>query len=331
MVPDEPLQFEPVFRSYLWGGNRLKGRLNKAVPDSGRWAESWEVVDHGEDQSVVRCGTWKDWTLRQLIESFPQEILGVKAASQHKGFPLLLKYLDCHSVLRVQVHPDDKYALAMTPPDLGKTEAWYIVDTEPDAKLYAGLKAGVQAEDLMAAIKAGKTDECLHVLTPAAGDCVFIPAGTVHALGSGLIVAEIQQASDTTFRLSDWNRVDSEGNSRPLHVESALEVIDFQRGPIENQKPEPYDHSEIDGTGSVSKLVACDKFTLLRMERGEYRFPSKDMFRIFTVPTGSAVLNCKGIETQLSVGETVFVPAAAPEASLVVDADSIVLSASLPA
>ncbi len=331
MVPDQPLFFAPVFRSYLWGGDRLRSRLNKAVPDGGRWAESWEVVDHGDDQSVVRHGTWQGWSLRQLIESFPQEILGINTAEKFPSFPLLLKYLDCNNVLSVQVHPDDTYAKAMIPPDLGKTEAWFIVDADDDAILYAGLRPGVDHQALAAAIRSGRTEECLHVIQPSAGDCVFIPAGTVHALGSGLIVAEIQQASDTTFRLFDWNRTDAEGNSRPLHIEQALEVIDFSSGPIVMQPRA--DLASMDQTSSGfnrSCLVDCEKFQLFQYGSGELQIAGDDAFHILTVPKGGATLRFQNVEIDLPLGESVLLPAASTRCSVTVGEGSILLSASLP-
>jgi mannose-6-phosphate isomerase len=323
-VPNAPLIFQPVFRSYLWGGKRLATHLNKPVPGEGQWAESWEIVDHGDDQSVVASGPWKGWTLRALIESFPEEVLGASGAANFQSFPLLLKYLDCNSVLSVQVHPDDEYGQKMTPPDLGKTEAWYIVDAQEGAVLYAGLRSEVTQAALEDAIKAGKTEECLHAIHPRAGDCVFIPAGTVHALGGGLIVAEIQQASDTTFRLFDWNRVDASGKSRPLHIDQALDVIDFDRGPVElcaNGGP---------SEETIKTLVACDKFVLRKLTNGNHELAATDSFKIITVPAGKADVECAGESLNLDVGQTVLLPAAAPGAVVNVNANATVLVAELP-
>ena len=331
MIPDEPLLFEPIYRSYLWGGQKLKSHLNKRVPDGGRWAESWEIVDHGTDQSIVHAGRWKDWSLRQMIESFPEEILGdlpPPRDARSRNFPLLLKYLDCNSVLSVQVHPDDEYAARLEPPDLGKTEAWYIVDAEPEAILYAGLREGVDRAALAAAVQAGRTEECLHELRPRKGDCVFIPAGTVHALGSGLIVAEIQQASDTTFRLFDWNRVDAEGKSRPLHIDQALAVIDFDRGPIGFQSPAALSGS--DASEGSSRLIGCDKFTLDRHCGGSYSFGGDGHFHILTIPAGSATYTHDGKTSDLPVGRTVFVPAACEKVCFSLPPDAVLLHAWLP-
>lgn len=205
-----PMRLHPTFRDYPWGGRKLATHLGKSLPNEKNWAESWEVVDHPEHESVVASGSLAGKTLGWLMREHTQWLVGDCPAVAGR-FPLLLKYLDCHRVLSVQVHPDDDYGLKMNPPDLGKTEAWYIIKAEPGAVLYAGLKPGVDEKALLEAIKNGKTAECLHVIEPQAGDCVFIPAGTVHALGAGLLVAEIQQASNTTFRLYDWDRVDDKG------------------------------------------------------------------------------------------------------------------------
>ncbi len=318
-----PLVFAPIFRSYLWGGDNLQKILHKSLPDSGIWAESWEIVDHGADQSVVTSGEFKGSTLHQLIEQYRDSLLGRRSNSAYPAFPLLLKYLDCNNVLSVQVHPDDAYALKMNPPDLGKTEAWYIVDAKPNSVLYAGLKKGVSKAMLEDAVSKGTTEACLHTVHPRAGDCIFIPAGTVHALGSGLIVAEIQQASDTTFRLFDWNRVDANGKSRPLHIEQALDVIDFERGPVGLIR-------QSSSVQSRTNLVTCDKFVLDRLAAGEHQVMLNDSFAIVTVPEGSAEIQSGGGSLHLTQGQTTLLPASIERVNLVVHDAATVLLASLP-
>ena len=153
----------------------------------------------------------------------------------------------------------------MPNPDLGKTEAWFVLHAEPGSLIYAGLKEGVTEAELRKAVNEGRTEDCLHTIHPRRGDCVFIPAGTVHAIGAGLVIAEIQQSSDTTFRLFDWNRVDKNGNARPLHIEQSFEVIDFKRGPVQPQKPTKLKTPD----GSVAeRLVDCDKFVPVDCEEG---------------------------------------------------------------
>lgn len=331
MIPNQPIRFEPLFRSYIWGGTRLKTVLNKPIPSSGVWAESWEIVDHGDDQSVVNDGPWQEWTLRQLIESFPQEIIGPTAVPSD-GFPLLLKYLDCQRVLSLQVHPDDSYALKMTPPDLGKTEAWYVLESTEEAVIYAGLKEGVDREQLTAALADGTAESCLHSFHPEKGDCVFIPAGVVHALGEGLIVAEIQQASDTTFRLFDWNRLGADGKPRPLHIEQALEVIDFRRGPIHPvSSPAPLQQkSEIVAPASSSVLVDCEKFLLIEITGSTYH-SLQNQFGILTVVKGNAILSTKDAQpTALHLGNSILLPAACEGFSIELETGAIVLLAMPP-
>jgi mannose-6-phosphate isomerase len=327
MIPEQPLFFTPIFRSYLWGGRNLENRLKKAIPSDGQWAESWEIVDHGRDQSVVASGPWQGWTLGQLVRDFPEAMLGIKAIEQSKSynrvsasttFPLLLKYLDCQRVLSVQVHPNDDYAKQMQPPDLGKTEAWYIVDASDEAVLYAGLLDGVDRSALEQAIADDQVEACLHQLKPKAGDCVFIPAGTVHALGAGLLVAELQQASDTTFRLFDWNRLGDDGKPRALHLRQALEVIDFQSGPIQFVARE---HGTSPGE---SLLVNCDQFRLVEHRSG-WTIDSTAAFRIVTVMQGKAFLHHRETQQELTVGQSLLIPAASKDIAFQVNDSAILL------
>jgi mannose-6-phosphate isomerase len=319
---NHPLRFEPLFRSYLWGGQRLAEKLGKKLPDSGIWAESWEIVDHREGESVVREGEFAGLTLRQLILEHPDAVLGQSDGSDR--FPLLLKYLDCQRVLSVQVHPDDAYGARMPVPDRGKTEAWYVVEAEPESVVYAGLKKGVTREDLQRAIDAGATEDCLHTLHPQPGDCIFIPAGTVHALGAGLMVAEIQQSSDCTFRLYDWNRVDAHGAARPLHIHQALEVIDFDRGPIALATRAPTDAS------SQSMLVDCDRFRLWECKGpGRFALPATQ-FAVVTLPLGQGAIQSSQNHYPLLRGDSVLIPAACDDAVLELETESVALVATPP-
>lgn len=325
-TPDHPLRFEPLYRSYLWGGQRLAKQLGKKLPDEGIWAESWEIVDHREGESIVSEGKLAGSSLRQLIDRHPQAILGSSRATESASerFPLLLKYLDCQRVLSVQVHPDDLYGAQMPVPDRGKTEAWYVVEADPGALLYAGLKPGITRADLRRAIEEGTAEACLHTLQPRPGDCIFIPAGTVHALGAGLIVAEIQQSSDCTFRLYDWNRVDANGKPRPLHIEQALEVIDFERGPVSFAIP------QATSMPGQSKLVDCDRFQLLEC-KGPGRFPLPETeFSIVTLPFGSGSIQTSRECIDLVRGDSVLIPSACTDAVLYLEHGSIALVATPP-
>ncbi|QEG01630.1 putative mannose-6-phosphate isomerase GmuF [Stieleria maiorica] len=313
-----PLIFRPLIKQTLWGGSKLGQLLGKPIGDENNYAESWEIVDHGQDQSVVENGPLAGKTLSGLIQNDASWTLG--KSTSDAMFPLLLKYLDCNRVLSVQVHPDDAYGQTMQVPDRGKTEAWYVVDVQPGSLIYAGLKRGVDREALAEAMAAGETDRVLHSFSPNPGDCVFIPAGTVHALGAGLVIAEIQQSSDTTFRLFDWNRIGADGNPRPLHVEQSLEVSDYESGPVQARQSDP----AIDGW---QRLVACDKFELSSLEKGSGEVGGDQRFHILTVPHGTATLHTPTETMELSRGQSVLLPAAMPECSISVDAESTVLRA----
>jgi len=330
-----PLRFTPLLKQTIWGGRRLGRQLGKPIGDGNDYAESWEVVDHGRDQSVVADGPLGGLTLAELLTRYPAWLMGRaradrvspsaqgSSAQERVGFPLLLKYLDCNRVLSVQVHPDDRHAAKMEPPDLGKTEAWYVVAAEPESLIYAGLQSGVDRETLAAAVEAGQTEQVLHSFHPQPGDCVFIPAGTVHALGAGLVIAEIQQSSDTTFRLFDWNRVDDEGRSRPLHVEASLEVTDYTRGPV---FPRPTDPS----IGGWQSLVSCEKFVLVALTLGVGAVGGDDRFHILTVPRGTATLRIGEAESTLATGETLLIPAAMGAIEVEPAENSVVLAMRLP-
>jgi len=258
MISLYPLRFRPILRQYLWGGLRLATSLGKKLPPGDRWAESWEVSDHGPDQSVVEFGPLAGTTLGQLVAKHGKSLLG--RHDPQPRFPLLLKFLDAAQTLSVQVHPDDARAAKLDPPELGKSEAWIVLEAEPGSMIYAGLKSGIDRRALKEAIRRGQCEDCLHAFQPTPGDCVFVPAGTVHALGAGLLVAEIQQSSDVTYRLFDWNRVGPDGRPRPLHIEQGLDAVDYNRGPVQPQRPRTTDRPP------VSRLVECEKFVLDRWE-----------------------------------------------------------------
>jgi mannose-6-phosphate isomerase len=319
MPPLYPLRFPPLLKRYLWGGRRLGEALGKPIGQGADYAESWEVVDHGNDQSVVDSGPLAGITLGELVQTRGTELLG-RHAERHRGrslqeparFPLLFKYLDCQQDLSVQVHPGDAAAALLDPPDLGKTEAWVILDARAGSRIYAGLKAGCDRLALEHALRAGEAASCLHSFEPKAGDCVFIPAGTVHALGAGLLVAEIQQASDTTYRLFDWNRVGPDGRPRQLHIEPGLAAIDFASTAVEPVRPQPTERS------NVERLVACDKFVLDRWRvDGEQLLYCDDQFHIVSVIDGE--LSCgtwNAADLRVSRGQTVLIPASVTELRL---------------
>ena len=323
-----PLRFQPLFKRYLWGARRLESVLGKPIGDGDDYAESWEVVDHGSDQSVVAAGPLAGRTLGELVQTYGDELLGGHAPLTR--FPLLFKFLDCNRALSVQVHPNDEQAARLNPPDLGKTEAWVILDAQPGSVIYAGLKPGFDRGALEREVRRGATELCLHKFEPKVGDCIFIPAGTVHALGAGLLVAEIQQASDTTYRLFDWNRAGPDGKPRQLHVAESLDVIDYSQGPISPRL------SAATERPPVQRLVACDQFILdrwqiggqrseVRGQRTETRPPTTiggdGRFHLLAVLEGEMRLTGDSAERPLRKGDTALLPACLT-ASLEVASDS---------
>ncbi|MCG8449110.1 MAG: class I mannose-6-phosphate isomerase, partial [Pirellulales bacterium] len=268
---------------------------------------------------IVQSGPVEGLTLGQLVAEHAADLFGQHTG--HAQFPLLFKFLDCNRTLSVQVHPNDQQGAQLDPPDLGKTEAWVVLAVDPGSKIYAGLKPGVSREDLRSALESGTCEECLHEFEPQAGDCVFIEAGTVHALGAGLVIAEIQQASDTTFRLFDWNRVDAQGNPRQLHVEQSLAVTDFSRGPVSPQPPQPTE------TSGRERLVACDKFVLDRCTwDGVQTIGGDNRFHLLVCLEGT----CDVAGETLSLGETCLLPASVGAVEVSPQGNAVLLDIYLP-
>ena len=319
---DQLLRFAPIFRRYLWGGRRLGTLLHKPIGDGDDYAESWEIVDHGAYQSIVRAGPLAGATLGELMQQHGAALMG-RHAPQGR-FPLLLKLLDCNRVLSVQVHPNDAQAARLDPPDLGKTEAWVVLAADAGSTIYAGFREGVTKAAFTAAIAEGRVEECLHQFHPRVGDCVFIPAGTVHALGAGLVIAEIQQASDTTFRLFDFNRVDAEGNPRALHVAESLAVIDYERGPVAPQNPQPL-------AADRERLVECDKFVLDRWTLDQARIiGGDDRFHVLAVLEGAIEVAGDPAGTPLAMGDAGLLPAAAGRTTVTPHGRAVMLDIMMP-
>jgi mannose-6-phosphate isomerase len=318
-----PLRFTPILREYLWGGRRL-AELGKRLGGGNHYAESWEIVDHGADQSVVADGDFAGTTLHELVAKRGPELFGRHAPQRQ--FPLLFKFLDCQRTLSVQVHPNDQQAAKLNPPDLGKTEAWVVLAAEPGSQVYAGLKPGVDRRALQSALQRGTCEELLHQFEPRVGDCLLIEAGTVHALGAGLLIAEIQQASDTTYRLFDWNRLDRDGKPRPLHINESLETIDYFRGPVQPLPPQATEWPHIE------RLAACDKFVIdrLRIDATPQRHAIDNRFHILSASEGEVLVKVEGQRYGLRRGSTLLIPADCRHIELEPQGRAVVLDMYLP-
>ena len=297
-----PLRFVPVYKKYIWGGRRLETVLGRELGPEPTYAESWEIADHPHGQSVVENGPLAGISLGELTATRSEELLGTHRAQTR--FPLLLKYLDAKQPLSLQVHPDDDLAARLNLDDTGKTEAWLVVEADPGSVIWAGFNRSVDRQSVQAAIRDGNLERLVHRFEPSPGDCLYLPAGTVHALGQGILVAEIQQASDSTFRLFDWNRLDDQGNPRTLHVEQALHAIDYGQGPVGPSLPHRTKRSW------VERLVESDQFFLDRLGVDVPRVMANEgTCHIITVLSGSVSVE-GGVEAEpLRFGQTILLPA----------------------
>ena len=312
---DAPLVFDPLLKVRVWGGEALKVRADGAFSEPV--GESWEVADHGEDTTCVREGPHAGRSLHDLFVADPEGLCG-KAVdpANPQVFPLLLKLIDAQQDLSVQVHPDDSYAGRQSAGELGKTEAWYVLGADPGGKLYRGMKPGVGREEFASALANGTVAELLHGFEVSAGDVIHIPAGTIHALGAGVRIVEIQQNSDTTYRVFDWNRVGLDGKPRELHVEHALAVSNFRDQGSARQEGEL-----LEQPGCVrERFVACDKFNFERLRSFQGRpvrlDTEKGCFHLLTVTVGKVKVTCAGGTVSCGQWDTCLVPAGAGEYSL---------------
>jgi len=296
-----PLLLQPRYRRYIWGGRRFATALGRDLPLGDDYAESWELVDRGDDQSIVAAGPLEGRTLGSLVRDHGHDLLGRHAPLP--AFPLLFKFLDACRDLSVQVHPDDARAAKLLPPDRGKTEAWYVVDALPESRIYAGLRAGVDQTALAQAIRAGRCETVMHSFVAKPGDCIFIPAGTVHAIGAGLLVAEIQQSSDVTYRLFDWNRTGPDGKPRPLHVDAGVEAV-TRLGPVNPVVPA----SSADP--AMKRLVTGDFFIFDEVRpAGTWSVGGDDACHFIAVLEGMLHLDDAWNLPPLGRGQTLLLPA----------------------
>lgn len=271
----DTITFTPLYMERVWGGRELETIYGRTLPKSEPpYGESWEMTDRPDEQSVVDSGSFKGMTLGELWQEKRAEIFGSGFESSER-FPLLIKILDARDDLSIQVHPPTEIA-----PELNgepKTEMWYIADATPDAKLYVGMKEGVTREDFAQAINDGTVDQVVHAIDAKAGDSIFIPSGRLHAIGAGFLIYEIQQNSDTTYRVFDWNRVGLDGAPRELHIDESMRCIDFDD--VEPSMDTP------DG----NTLAACSFFKVEQLELKSGTSvgnPDPERFSIVTVVSG---------------------------------------------
>lgn len=307
-----PLKFKPIFKERIWGGVELE-KLGKKLPKGKIIGESWEISAVEGDESVVCEGAYEGNNLAELSEVYMEELLGDKVFQKFGNeFPLLIKFIDARDKLSIQVHPDDELA-AERHHSYGKTEMWYVLSCDEGAALYLGFNRKVTQEEYEKHVTDGTLADILNKIEVKKGDAFFIPAGEIHAIGAGIVIAEIQQTSDITYRVFDWNRVDEKGESRELHTQLAIDAINFAK---------PYDKCNITPKfekNKVVKMQSCQYFETNVIEIDgdvERDYASLDSFVIYIVLDGKVEINAEGSKSVALCGETILIPAAITDVNL---------------
>lgn len=299
-----PLVFTPDYKELVWGGEKLRTVYGKNIP-SDHTGESWEIACRDNGQSIVANGQFKGLTLEELLLKHGKEVIG-KAYVEGDKFPLLLKIIDAKADLSVQVHPDDAYSAINENGELGKTEAWVVLDAEPGAKLVIGLVAGTTKASFIKALDEGRLTSILNQIEIKTGDVIDIPAGLVHAIGTGVLLAEIQQNSDTTYRVYDWDRVGLDGKGRDLHIAQALDTIDFEG--VHSTECIPGTTVEEDGY-SHTKYISNIYFALERLGVQKAYASTRDYnFEMYMVVEGGGILKGDFDEIHLKKGDSLIIP-----------------------
>lgn len=311
-----PIYFKPIYQERVWGGRNLEEALGRKLPKGEVIGESWDVVDRPEAMSMIDKGDFAGKSLRELIEDRPEEIMG-EGYDSSRPFPILVKWLDCSDRLSLQVHPPAEVA-----PALGgepKTENWYIADCQPDASLIVGLKNGVTRDEFERRLGEGTLEECVHRFRVSSGESILVESGRIHAIDAGNLILEIQQNSDTTYRVYDWGRVGLDGSPRQLHVEESLKCIDWNDFEPETVCPGP----------GESLLADCREFRLRKMDLDVSSNPvalEEGEPRLVSVTAGSVQISGK----EAANGTTVLLPASssfkvtAPEGATILVTDRFV-------
>lgn len=316
-----PIKFKPRIKERIWGGHAIierKGKAAARLPKDKLYGESWDLSSVKGDISVVANGMLKGNNLEEIIEVYMGELVGEENFERYGlEFPLLIKYLDCNDKLSVQVHPDDALAEERHN-SFGKTEAWYIADCKEGAAIYLGFKdLNITREEYIAAVSESRLESLLNRVEVKKGDVFFIPAGTVHALGAGIEVVEVQQTSDVTYRIYDWDRVDASGKGRELHTALAVDAIDFEADAEVLHKQ--YSLTK----GGESKVIECPYFTMAIHDVDAVKHLDRSMldsFIVYICLSGHATISIDGGKEELEMGELVLIPAEACEIDIVGDA-----------
>ena len=302
------LTFQEHYLERIWGGQKLRECFGKDIPAGLPIGEAWLISDHPSAESIVSSGPHQGKTLHQLVAENPPAILGSRAAlTIHGRFPLLLKLLDAKGVLSVQVHPDDETAERLGEPDVGKTEMWHVLQADPDSRLICGLLPEVTPARLAEAVSSNTLEDLMISFPVQAGSSVFVPAGIVHAIGAGILLAEIQQNSDLTYRLYDWGRIQEDGTPRELHVGKSLESIHF--GSLHAGLASPLTHQR--GGAQCTVLAACDYFAaeLLQLPEAPFERTTRgESFHILLGKSRPLKITTDSAQHTLTPGNAMLIP-----------------------
>jgi len=304
-LPLYPLRFEPIYQYRLWGGRRLAKLLSAPLPGDGPIGEAWLLSDRDDHPSLVADGPLKGKTITQLLKQSPEQLLG-KLAEHFPRFPLLLKFLDVCKPLSVQVHPSDARVELLPPGETGKTEAWVVLEADAESRIYAGLKPGTTKDNLRGAIANGKVEGHLAYFTPKTGDGILVRAGTVHSLRD-VVVFEVQENSDVTFRLYDWDHVDAKtGQPRPLQIDQAMACIDFAQGAIGPVAPVVEEAKPV----RRERLLDCEHFGLWRVRaESPFTIGFEGTPRVLVCIAGDGQLEHDGGNYAVGKGDVLLLPA----------------------
>jgi mannose-6-phosphate isomerase len=304
-----PLTFNPILKDRIWGGTKIKELLNKEI-SSPTTGESWEIATVSGDVSIVKKGALQGKSLNELLQSYPQEILGTKVYAQYGNqFPLLFKFLDAHQDLSIQLHPNDELAKKRHN-SFGKTEMWYVMQADTEAEIIVGFKQKSSPEEYLQHLESKTLTSILQKIKVKQGDVFFLETGTIHAIGSGIVIAEIQQTSDITYRVYDWDRVDANGKARELHIDLALEAINYNK--VQAQK----EYSK--NTNTANEIVTCPYFTTNYIPLdGNMKFlGDKTTFKVIMCTDGEFDLGYDTHKETFKKGDTVLLPAILNEYNL---------------
>lgn len=321
-----PIRFRPVLKETLWGGSTLKERFGKKAKPGSAVGESWEICGMPGASSVVANGFLRGNSLEELLEVYMGDLAGDAVYEKYGNeFPLLIKFIDACDRLSIQVHPDDRLA-SERHHAWGKTEMWYVIDAAPGALIYTGFRRRTTKEEYLEHLHARKLEELINATPVSRGDVFFIPAGMVHSIGAGVLLAEIQQTSDITYRIYDWDRTDAAGKPREMHTSLALDAIDFSLDTPNLIKKAPVLNSTV--------LLAESQWfhtSLLKFDHPVIKdFSLTDSFVIYLCTESLAVIECFGHSEEIRAGETVMIPASADSVALIPQGTATLLEIFVP-